>query len=397
MNSDSRNLKTILLIDDDEDIRRILIRHARSAHYQICVAETLEAAWRMTTHSAPDLILLDWNMPDGTGADFLIRLDREHRSIPVILLTARINISSEVDAAFSFISDYVAKPFTVEELLLRVERILHAESSRHRLRDLEARLGGSTALDRLGKDLLREQKESAANFHGIEFDSPDGWAAAGLIEEAFCVGGDILEEFEFSGGAKGYVVADVCGKGLAVAAISSLLRGAIVGHAAKSGGPAELLTCLNMFWRASAPRRYLATVLVVSITRDHPLRWASAGHPSPYVRQRGAWSLCDVESPMLGLFASPSFKEKELYLGADDRFCAFSDGAFEISTLAGDRLDEEGFHRVLEAHLDGASLRVAVSRIHATIRGVHEGRPADDDLALLIIGKQKNREERIAA
>lgn len=119
-------LVQILLVEDDPDIRITLEQNLEDAGYVVCAAETAEDALRLAQASIPDLVLLDLMLPDRPGSEVCrtLRADPTTRAVPVIMVTAR---SSEDDRIAGFeqgADDYIGKPFSMRELLLRIEAVL---------------------------------------------------------------------------------------------------------------------------------------------------------------------------------------------------------------------------------------------------------------------------------
>jgi len=116
----------ILVVEDEADIREILSYNLARAGHEIVLADRGETALERLRESRPDLVLLDLMLPDISGLEVCRRLrtDPALRSIPVIMLTAR---SEEIDRVIGFelgADDYVAKPFSVRELSLRIQAVL---------------------------------------------------------------------------------------------------------------------------------------------------------------------------------------------------------------------------------------------------------------------------------
>ncbi len=113
----------VLIVDDEKDLRSLLDFNLKQAGYRTVHAATgSEALARAASHS-PDLILLDLNLPDLSGTEVCRRLkaDPSTEAIPVVMLTAR---SAEADRIAGFelgAEDYIPKPFSVRELILRLE------------------------------------------------------------------------------------------------------------------------------------------------------------------------------------------------------------------------------------------------------------------------------------
>jgi two-component system phosphate regulon response regulator PhoB len=116
----------ILVVEDEEDIRQILAYNLGQAGYEVIIADRGDKALATARDKHPDLILLDLMLPDVSGLDICrtLKSDALLREIPVIMLTAR---SDEIDRVVGFelgADDYVAKPFSVRELGLRVQAVL---------------------------------------------------------------------------------------------------------------------------------------------------------------------------------------------------------------------------------------------------------------------------------
>ncbi len=113
---------TILVVDDDPDIRAILAAVMASADYNVKEAASGEEALALIRAEEPELILLDFMMPGLSGPDVCKRLraSKDTELIPVIMLTARTELQDKVEGLAAGADDYVTKPFQHEELLARV-------------------------------------------------------------------------------------------------------------------------------------------------------------------------------------------------------------------------------------------------------------------------------------
>lgn len=118
---------TILVVDDEPQIRRVM-RSTLSAHgYVITEAKTGEEALELLRKERPDLILMDVNMP-GMGGIETCREVRRTSSAPIIMLTVRNAERDKVQALDAGADDYVVKPFGIEELLARIRAALRRYS-----------------------------------------------------------------------------------------------------------------------------------------------------------------------------------------------------------------------------------------------------------------------------
>ena len=116
----------ILIIEDEPDIRKTLEYNISREGYHVVSASSLLEAKSQIESDSFSLILLDLMLPDGSGLDLCreIKSDKEKSSVPVIILTAK---DDEVDKVVGFelgADDYVTKPFSVRELILRMKAVL---------------------------------------------------------------------------------------------------------------------------------------------------------------------------------------------------------------------------------------------------------------------------------
>src|SRR5262245_12932672 len=128
----------ILVVDDEADIRSVLDYNLRAAGHDVLVAERANDGVRLVREQRPDLVLLDLMLPDMSGTEVCraIKDDAGTKTIPVIMLTAR---GEEIDRVVGFelgADDYVTKPFSVRELMLRIRAVLRRQDPKPKLPSL---------------------------------------------------------------------------------------------------------------------------------------------------------------------------------------------------------------------------------------------------------------------
>ncbi len=117
--------KSILVVDDDESFRRLL-GYPLKKRYRLLMAESAENALSMLADRRPDLILLDIMLPGMDGIDLLRHIKTSWPDIPVLMLSATDKIPTVVEAIKLGAFDYLTKPITEEELLLKIDHALAA-------------------------------------------------------------------------------------------------------------------------------------------------------------------------------------------------------------------------------------------------------------------------------
>jgi len=128
MGAEAKSSGRILIVDDDQDAREILNRLLASEGYECLTADGGERCLEVARAEPVDVILLDVMMPgmDGIQVCDELRNDPKLRSIPVILLTARDDISTRAQGMERGVSEYLTKPVNKRELFTRVKSQLHS-------------------------------------------------------------------------------------------------------------------------------------------------------------------------------------------------------------------------------------------------------------------------------
>lgn len=123
--------KRILLVDDERSIREMVSFALGQEGYAIDEAGDGGSAELKIADNVPDLILLDWMLPDTTGLELLRRWKRKDalQETPIIMLTARVEERDKIDGLDSGADDYIAKPFSVKELTARIRAVLRRGAS----------------------------------------------------------------------------------------------------------------------------------------------------------------------------------------------------------------------------------------------------------------------------
>jgi two-component system phosphate regulon response regulator PhoB len=118
--------KRILIVEDEKSIRDMVAFGLRRAGYEVREAEDCREARARIVDVRPDLMLVDWMLPDMSGLELTraLKRDRETRELPVIMLTARAEEGDKVAGLEGGADDYVTKPFSPRELLARINAVL---------------------------------------------------------------------------------------------------------------------------------------------------------------------------------------------------------------------------------------------------------------------------------
>jgi two-component system phosphate regulon response regulator PhoB len=139
----------VLVVDDERDLRTLLEFNLRQAGYQVAQAANGAEALARARSLRPQVIVLDLNLPDVSGTDVcrLLKSDEATRGIPILMLTARGSEADRITGLELGADDYVAKPFSVREVVLRVEAVARRAIAQPRGAGLRLLKAGPIELD----------------------------------------------------------------------------------------------------------------------------------------------------------------------------------------------------------------------------------------------------------
>lgn len=154
----------ILLVEDETKLAQFVKLELTHEGYEVTVANDGIGGLTAARESQPDLILLDWMLPGFSGIEVCRRLRATGDKVPVILLTAKDEISDRVEGLDAGADDYMVKPFSIEELLARVR----AHLRRTQEEDPDVLEFSNLTLNQRTREVFREER--AIELTAKEFD-----------------------------------------------------------------------------------------------------------------------------------------------------------------------------------------------------------------------------------
>ena len=151
-------LANILLVEDEKSIVTLVKYNLEKEGFKVFCSLTGEDALKIIKEKTPDLVILDWMLPDTSGIDVCrqIKIDKKLKNIPVLILTAKGEPDDKIKGLEVGADDYVTKPFNNKELLLRVKSLI--KRSKPSLLD-ETATFKDLKIDRITKKVFRDNKE----------------------------------------------------------------------------------------------------------------------------------------------------------------------------------------------------------------------------------------------
>jgi DNA-binding NtrC family response regulator len=166
----------VLLVEDEATLARNIQRYLEKDGYDVRIAGNLREGWRDFEEFRPDVLLLDLNLPDGSGLDLLARARLQDRQVKIIVLTGHGSVQTAVEAMKAGAWDYLTKPVALGELKLLVAKALgqgRLEETLSYYQGRDARQGGLDAIVGASPAILALKQRIAA-LVGAERALPDG-------------------------------------------------------------------------------------------------------------------------------------------------------------------------------------------------------------------------------
>lgn len=367
----------LALVADNSTLTRNVISNAlRRLGVQVLTASDGGAALRLAQSHTEQLVMIvaDLLLPhlDGTELCRQVRADARLRDVPFIAVSAATDRESVLRVFWAGATDYLLKPFSLEELLARIK--VH----------LDACL--------LARDLARRHDQMQMDLglaKAVQTEAVHGRAEVPGIHHALCsvpleqVTGDVHDLSVSRDGALNVFLGDATGHGLGAALMTMM-----VGTGLDSIGPDEpvdvTLTRLHHLIHERAGDRFV-TGAYARLSPAGELLHASAGHPPPILLPRAgpACLLASEAGLPLGLMSTPlPFGVAREQMQAGDRVYLYTDGIVEWSRSDGEQFTLQRVMAYLQAHRDDP-LEACVEGVVEAARDFSQGAPAPDDVTVV--------------
>jgi phosphoserine phosphatase RsbU/P len=327
-------VRKVLVVDDQADVREALRLLLKGAGYSIQMADSPDAAIAAAMAGDQQLMVIDMNYAYDTtsGREGIALLDHLRvlkPGVPVIAMTGWSTIELAVEAMQHGACDFITKPWETRHLLELFEKHLGAESRR---RTIASSFDNELAIAR--RVQTRLLPPACFTTRDLEIDC--AFVPAGEV------GGDLYDFFETESGGVGFLLGDVCGKGLGAALLVANLQATIRGQRDLAGHPARLLERINrLFFHSTRPEHFATLFFGFYEPATNILRFVNCGHPSPVLlRTNGTAELLAPTAMVLGAFENTIMEEGSTLLSAGDRLLVFSDGFAEAGLSAGSDNDD---------------------------------------------------------
>lgn len=389
----------ILVVDDKEANVSLIEGMLRIAGYT-SVHSTTNPLEVCELHRANHygLILLDLQMPVMDGFEVMEGLKEIEAGgyLPVIVITAQPD--HKLRALEAGAKDFVSKPFDLAELRARVHNVLevrlYSETLSNTVLELEA------TREALRVKTLEEEKKRELEFT-LAQETQESLLPAALPDfenfeiRAFnhptrYVGGDFYDFHQWDSGEWMGVLADVSGKGMPAALLSSMVLGALSTEFRSGTGPDDALSRVNrLLCEKSLPAQFV-TLFLFMMNRDGEGKFISAAHNPAFLYRSATGKIETLTSNayFIGMFDFASWQSRPFRLDAKDILLVYSDGLTDAENPRQEMFGERRLLEVIGQHGGSGSQAVEVALLKA-IESFTAGTPQTDDITFVIIEKTR--------
>jgi serine phosphatase RsbU (regulator of sigma subunit) len=392
----------ILVVDDQEANVRLLEGMLRIAGYA-SIESTMDPRGVCELHrkNRYSLILLDLQMPGMDGFQVMEGLKEieEDGYLPVLVITAQP--AHKLRALEAGAKDFVSKPFDLAELRARVHnilevRLLHLETKNYskvleetvreleasreviRLKTLEERKKSEQELalaQETQESLLPRSLPQFENFRIHAFNNPTRY-----------VGGDFYDFLPLSSGEWVGVLADVSGKGMSAALLSSMVLGALSMEFHSRTQPQEVLNRVNrLLCEKSLPYQFV-TLFLFLLSPQGVGQFISAGHTPAYLFRSATGKIEELGSnaSVLGLFDDASYESCAFRLDKGDILVVYSDGLTDARNPQEEMFGEKRLLGIIRQEAPSGS-QALEQKFLTAIEEFTQGIPQTDDITFVVV------------
>src|SRR5271157_281023 len=394
----------ILVVDDQEPNVRLLEGMLRIAGYTSVESTTNPTeVCELHRKNHYSLILLDLQMPGMDGFQVMEGLKEieEDGYLPVLVITAQP--AHKLRALEAGAKDFVSKPFDLAELRARVHnilevRLLHLESRNYSkvLEETVRELERSREVIRL--KTLEEQKKSEQELV-LAQETQESLLPRCLPQfENFrihasstptrYVGGDFYDFLQLSSGEWMGVLADVSGKGMGAALLSSMVLGSLSMEFHSRTQPQEVLNRVNqLLCEKSLPYQFV-TLFLFLLNPDGVEQFVSAGHNPAYLFRCATGKIEELESNanVLGLFDTASYESGAFHLDKGDILVVYSDGLPDAQNPRQEMFGEDRLLELIRQEAPSGS-HALEQKLLNDIGEFTQGMPQTDDITFVVVEK----------
>lgn len=384
---------TILLVEDEPVARTSMAARLTRLGYQVLEAENGRVGLEVARRTRPDLLIVDWMMPEMDGLSFCeaVRQDSLLKSSQILLMTAHDTPAQIAEGLVRGADDFLSKSASKQEIIARVLAGLRASRLVRKLETTSDELKSSMLLlEKKQAETEADLQTAAAFVHSLlpSKGSPvHGITLTWEYQPSLTLGGDLFDVMTIDADHLGLYILDASGHGVAAAlrsaSLMTFLRAENILQLLGSYNPEKILSEANRRFPLSADGDYFTLWVGELHLPTLSLSYASAGHSGMLLSSAHGPSrwLTHTSFP-LGFNPSAQFTNDRVSLQLADRLFMLSDGIYEVPSPNGELWGRKRFQEVIDAGKQ-QSLSETLASCFSAARMWQEAEHFPDDAAVV--------------
>lgn len=377
----------ILIVDDEPVNLQVLVNHLSLQNYTIVQASSGMEALKQIEEAKPDLILLDVMMPKMSGYEVTQKVREKWKTdeLPVLLLTAKNQITDLVEGFESGANDYITKPVSKDELLARIKTHLRIKQ----LREENLRMSAEIAVSRRLQQMLLPKEQEIEQVTNLDI--------AGFMEPAEEVGGDYYDVLQHNERLL-FGIGDATGHGLESGMLALMIQSAVrTFMESEETDTKKFLNSLNgMIYKNVRERLLLDKNITLSLLEYQPLSSGETGgilrvsgeHEDLIVVRNGELELIDTSDlgVPIGLLddIAKHVGQTEVVLNTGDVVVLYTDGITEAVNIEEEEYGIERLSEVVKQHWQESAKAIREAVLEDLLKFVGKQKFLDD-ITLLVL------------
>ncbi len=365
------------MVDDDAAALRMLALALSSSPFEIETASSADEAMKRITERLPDLVVLDFEMPDHDGAELCgwVRSSEspDVHNLPIVMLTAHSGEAEELRCLDAGANDFVSKPVSSAILEARICTQLRLRSHARQLEEWNKLRTADLACARSMQQGLIPQGAPELG----------DWALQAHYHPLIEVGGDIYGWEPLPDGRWLIWLADGIGHGTAAALITALTAHLFAKASELAVSPSEVIAKVNREFMQSVSGQTFMTACCMIVADDGSVIFSSVGQPPLLVRRHsGQIESYASDKAMLGVDANIKPEENAVSLSQGDTLLIYTDGLYSFRNPSGEKFGADMLEQAL------AERELAEEMIPDMLKRIEErsnGAPGYDDVAVIAL------------
>lgn len=366
----------ILVVEDNPDMRSyltLLLEERYNVHFAVDGKDGLDKAQELQ----PDLIVTDVMMPVMNGYQMTqkIKEDDKLNRTPILMLTAKADISQKIEGLEYGADDYLTKPFNSKELLVRIKTLLKTREYEKVIEERQEEINDELRIAR-----LLQQKLLPESIPEIS-----GYRSHVVYIPMDMVGGDFYD-FKANDKTIELFIADVSGHGLPGAFISMITKMAFESIVERKSTNSVLYILNDIICRSTVENNYVTVFYCIIDRSTKIMRYGNAGHFPPLIYRPGTDEFIELKAKgnPLGWFKNVKIEEKEIELRTGDRIFLYTDGITECANQEGLQFGDDGFKDYIKSNMNLQPEKFNESLLEY-MKNYSNRDTFDDDLCLMVV------------